>query len=76
MKKKIFFRKLEKLFEQEKNKINENTKFSDVEFDSLKLYELMAFNEENFKLIKISPDKINKCKTIGNLIKLYENKIN
>ena len=32
MKKKIFFRKLEKLFEQEKNKINENTKFSDVEF--------------------------------------------
>ena len=76
MKKKIFFRKLEKLFEQEKNKINENTKFSDVEFDSLKLYELMAFNDENFKLIKISSDKINKCKTFGNLIKLYENKIN
>ena len=76
MKKKIFFLKLEKLFEQEKNKINENTKFSDVEFDSLKLYELMAFNDENFKLIKISPDKINKCKTFGNLIKLYENKIN
>ena len=76
MKKKIFFRKLEKLFEQEKNKINENTKFSDVEFDSLKLYELMAFNDENFKLIKISSDKINKCKTFGNLIKLCENKIN
>ena len=75
MKKKIFFLKLEKLFEQEKNKINENTKFSDVEFDSLKLYELMAFNDENFKLIKISSDKINKCKTFGNLIKLYENKI-
>ena len=76
MKKKIFFRKLEKIFEQKKNKINENTKFSDVEFDSLKALELMAFNDENFEDIKISPDKIDKCKTFGDLIKLYENKIN
>ena len=76
MKKKVFLQKIERIFELGKNKINENTKFSDVEFDSLKLYELMAFNDENFKLIKISPDKINKCKTFGNLIKLYENKIN
>ena len=76
MKTKKFFRHLEKIFEQDKNKINENTKFSDVEFDSLKVLELIAFNDSSFKSLKISPDKIIKCKTFGQLIKLYGNKIN
>ena len=32
MKKKVFLQKIERIFELGKNKINENTKFSDVEF--------------------------------------------
>ena len=56
--------------------VSGNTKFSDVEFDSLKALELIAFNDENFEGIKISSNKIDKCKTFGDLIKLYENKIN
>ena len=76
MQKKNFLKHLEKIFEQDKNTINENTKFSDVDFDSLKVLELMAFNDSNFKGIKISPDKISKCKNFGQLIKLYGSKIN
>jgi len=76
MKTKKFLKHLEKIFEQDKNKINENTKFKDVEFDSLKVLELIAFNDSSFKGLKISPDKIIKCKTFGQLIKLYGNKIN
>ena len=76
MKKKVFLKKLERIFELGKNKINESTKFSDVEFDSLKALELIAFNDENFEGIKISSNKIDKCKTFGDLIKLYESKIN
>ena len=76
MKTKNFLRHLEKIFEIGKNKLDENTKFKDVEFDSLKVLELIAFNDSNFKGLKIPPDKIIKCKTFGQLIKLYGNKIN
>ena len=48
MKKKIFFNKVKKLFQYKKN-INEETKLSDLQFDSLKLLELIAFNDSNFK---------------------------
>jgi len=76
MKTKNFLRHLEKIFEIRKNKLDENTKFKDVEFDSLKVLELIAFNDSNFKGLKIPPDKITKCKNFGQLIKLYGNKIN
>ena len=75
MKKINFFRQLEKIFEQDKNKIGENTKFKTIQLDSLKVLELMAFNDSNFKSLKISPNKITKCNTVGDLIKLYGNKI-
>jgi acyl carrier protein len=76
MKKKDFLNKLEVIFEQKKNKVNENTTLKSVQFDSLKVLELMAFNDSNFKSLKIAPNKIVKCKTFGHLIKLYGNKIN
>ena len=76
MKKVNFLRQLEKILEQDKNKINENTKIKTINLDSLKVLELMAFNDSNFKGLKISPNKITKCKTIGELISLYGSKIN
>ena len=75
MKKASFLRQLEKILEQGKNRINEDTKFKTVQLDSLKVLELMAFNDSNFKGLKISPNKITKCNTVGDLIKLYGNKI-
>jgi acyl carrier protein len=75
MKKNKFFNHIEKIFSQGKKKINEKTKLDDVGFDSLKLLELLAFNDSKFQGLKISPDKINKCKTFGELIKLYGKKI-
>jgi len=76
MKKASFLRQLEKILEQGKNRINEDTKFKTVQLDSLKVLELMAFNDSNFKGLKIPPNKITKCKTVGELISLYGSKIN
>ena len=75
MKKKNFLRHLEKIFEQGKNKIDESTKFKTIQLDSLKVLELMAFNDSNFKSLKIEPNKITKCNNVAELIKLYGNKI-
>ena len=59
MKKKIFLNNLEKIFEVKKNSLSEKISLESIEWDSLKVLELMALNDANFK-IKISPDKINK----------------
>ena len=44
--------------------------------DSLKILEIMVFNDKHFKKIKISPDKISNCKTVSDLIKLYGKELN
>ena len=74
MKKKIFLNNLEKIFEIKKNSLSEKTSLESIEWDSLKILELMAYNDANFK-IKTSPDRINKCKTFGDIIKLYKKEI-
>lgn len=74
MKKKIFFNKVKKLFQYKKN-IDEETKLSEIQFDSLKLLELIAFNDTNFKNLKVSGDQIYKCRNFGQLIKLYKKNI-
>ena len=76
MKKSNFLRHLEKIFERKKNKISEDTKIKNIQLDSLKVLELMAFNDSNFSGLKIPPDKIVKCNTVAELIKLYGKKIN
>ena len=73
MKKKILIKNLEKILE--KKNISEKSDLNDLGLDSLKILEIMAFNDSAFNSLKISPDKINKCKTFGQLIKLYEKKI-
>ena len=73
MKKKFLIKNLEKILE--KKNISEKSDLNDLGLDSLKILEIMAFNDSSFNSLKISPDKINKCKTFGQLIKLYEKKI-
>ena len=76
MKKNNFLRNLEKIFELKKNSVNEKTTLKNVQFDSLKVLELMAFNDSNFSGLKIPPNKLSKCKDFAELIKLYGNKLN
>lgn len=69
-----FIKNLEKILE--KKKLSEKDNLEEKGMDSLKILELMVFNDKNFKKIKLSPDKISKCKTINDLIKLYGSEVN
>ena len=60
----------------EKKKIQDKDNLVKIGMDSLKILELMVFNDKNFKKIKISPDKISNCRTVGDLLKLYGKEIN
>jgi acyl carrier protein len=70
MKKKVFLKNLAEIFE--KKKIDENDKLSKLEFDSLKILELIAFKEKNFKNIKIELSEYSKCNKVNELIKLFK----
>ena len=72
MKKKIFLIELAKVFK--KKKLNSGDSIS--ELDSLNFLELMEFSNTNFKDFDFPIDNYKKCKTINDLIKLYENRIN
>lgn len=74
MKKSDFLKNLQKIME--KRKIVEKDSLGKMGFDSLKILELMVFNDKNFKKLSINPDKISKCNTVKDLIKLYGNEIN
>ncbi len=74
MKKKDFISKLGKILE--KKKINDNDNLEKIGMDSLKTLELMVFNDQNFKSLNITPDKIAKCNKVKDLIKLYGKHLN
>ncbi len=75
MNKKEFFKHLSKIFQKKESLIKSNSSLVDLGWDSLKILELMAFNDTHFKSINISPDQLNKCKKIEDLLKLYGKKI-
>ena len=75
MNKKEFFKHLSKIFQKKERLIKSNSSLVDLGWDSLKILELMAFNDTHFKNINISPDQLNKCKKIEDLLKLYGKKI-
>lgn len=75
MNKKEFFKHLSKIFQKKDSLIKSNSSLVDLGWDSLKILELMAFNDTHFKSINISPDQLNKCKKIEDLLKLYGKKI-
>ena len=74
MKKSEFLNNLQKIME--KRKIVDKDNLEKIGMDSLKILELMVFNDNNFKKINISPEKISNCKTVRDLIKLYGKEIN
>jgi len=74
MEKPEFLKNLAKILE--KKKINEKDNLEKKGMDSLKILELMVFNDKNFKKINITPDKISKCKKVSDLISLYGKEIN
>lgn len=69
MKKQDFINNLKKILEKKNLKEKDNLNKSGL--DSLKILELMVFNDKNFKSLSINPDKIAKCKTVNDLIRLY-----
>ena len=75
MNKKIYLKHLSKIFEKNESSITEKSLLLNLGWDSLKILELMAFNDSHFKSVKISPDQLTKCTKVGDLIKLYGKKI-
>ena len=59
----------------EKKSLQEENSLKDLEFDSLIGLDITTFNDEYFPDLKIDYEKIQKSKTIKDLIKLYGDKI-
>ena len=70
MKKKDFLSELENIFE--KKKIAETDSLEKLDFDSLRILDLIAFQEKKFQKININPSDYNKCKKVNDLIKLFK----
>lgn len=70
MKKNQFLDELKIIFEVKK--IDENLKLEKLNYDSLKLLELIALKEAKFKTLKIKPIDFENCKKISDLIKLFK----
>ena len=71
MRKEDFFKNLAKVFKIKS--INENYRIE--ELGSLNFLDFLEFNDSNFKDFDFPVNKFRKCKTVGDLIKLYGKKI-
>ena len=56
----------------EKKQINEKTKLSDLNFDSLKILEILSFADKNFKNLSLNVDNLYNCKNVKDLINLFK----
>jgi len=70
MKYEIFKKELGKILE--KKQINEKTKLSDLNFDSLKILEILSFADKNFKNLSLNVDNLYNCKNVKDLINLFK----
>ena len=71
---KIFIDKISKVLEVDKKKINLDTKLEKIKyFDSLKILEILALFENDFKK-NINPSIINDNCTIKKLFNIYKKK--
>tara|TARA_Y100001970_G_C14063538_1_gene765469 strand:+ start:361 stop:585 length:225 start_codon:yes stop_codon:yes gene_type:complete len=73
MNKNDLLKHLAKIFE--KKSLKEEDSLKELEFDSLIGLDITTFNDEYFPELKIDYEKIQKSKTIKDLIKLYGDKI-
>ena len=56
----------------EKKQINEKTKLSDLNFDLLKILEILSFADKNFKNLSLNVDNLYNCKNVKDLINLFK----
>jgi len=70
MKKKQFYKELQKIFEIKK--ISEEMLLSEVNLDSLKILELISLQEMYFQRLNIKPSDYSKCKKIKDLVKIFK----
>jgi len=71
---KIFIDKISKVLEVDKKKINLDTKLEKIKyFDSLKILEILALFENDFKK-NVNPSIINGSCTIKKLFNIYKKK--
>jgi len=56
------------LFEK---KINEETSLSQLNYDSLKILEILAYADKNFPKLNLEADKLYDCRKVKDLIKLF-----
>ena len=69
--------KLNELLEQlkfifEVKKIDQNMNLEKLNFDSLKILELIALKETKFKKLRINPEEFQKCNKVSDIIKLFK----
>ena len=70
MKKKNLIKEFTILFENKK--LTEKTPLSELNFDSLKILEILSFADKKFPKLNIEPDKLYKCKKIEDIVKLFK----
>ena len=73
MNKKEILEHLAKIFER--SSVAESDTLESLDFDSLISLDLTTFNDKYFSDLDIKYDDIQKCKSVGDLIKLYGKKI-
>ncbi len=70
MKNSELLKKLKKLFDNKK--INEETLLSKLNYDSLKILEILSFADKNFPKLNLEAQKLYDCKKVKDLIKLFD----
>ena len=69
MKKNKLLDELKQIFEIKK--IDENMNLEELNFDSLKILELIALKETKFKNLKIKPTEFYNCQKVADILKLF-----
>ncbi len=62
-------KKLSKLFD--KKNISEETSLSQLNYDSLKILEILSFADKNFPKLNLEADKLYDCRKVKDLVKLF-----
>ena len=75
MKETEFIKQLALILEVKPKDIVKNKTLESYDFDSLRMLELMSFNDQFFEELNISADQIQDCVKISDLLKIYGSKI-
>ena len=69
MKKSNLIKEFTKLFKN--TKLTEKTSLSELNFDSLKILEILSFADKKFSKLNLDTDKLCKCENVGDIVKLF-----